>query len=798
MPLINFDKYANALIIITFFLGLSQVFAQKETDKWYFGRNSGLDFSTSPPTPLTNGKLYTEEGCSSISDKKGNLLFYTDGSTIYNKNHLLMESGLHGSFTSAQSALIIPNPGHSSIYYVFTAGQGGYIPNGDKFREASYSEVNMCLNNGLGGVISSKKNIVLNSNVTEKLTAVLHQNGTDIWVMYHAWESNSFLAYLITAEGVKQTPVISKCGTVHKDFPPQNPHYFNQSFFANTLGEMKFSAQGDKLALAEYQINIIELFDFDNFTGVISNVQTLQKQDPNKFQGLTFGIGFSPDGNQLYATNTILITKRSTGVDSINNKLVKYNLNAGNTQDIINSVATLYSYYSNFEEFGTLQLAIDGKLYCQRGTLSLNSDILGVIGNPNSVDINNIAYQHNGVFLHATYPNQDVSTFLGLPNFLASYFTTSPYIISNPSCNDRISNFKIINDKDIIGVKWNFGDSLSGQSNVSNSFNPSHAYSLNGIYEANAIITLSNNSTKKIIKKIYIDYLSDNFLGKDTAIEIGQTFTIDLTNLNSVIAWQDGSTNLRYTVSKPGTYWAEICKDGCSKKDTINVLCKRSTITLGPDKVVCDKSFELLDASIPGGEYLWQDGSQNSQFKVTKTGKYYALAKNQCGAYADTVNITFENSPKLSFTDTTICYGKKMELDLSYLKQQGYVLRSDNLKGSILEFSLPGIYKLTLNTKNCIYQYEVKISFDECNKDMMVPNVFTPNGDLQNESFKLIGFEPGKWALHIFNRIGKEVFSKNAYTNDWNGDGLSSGVYYYFLQDSKSDKSFKGWVEIIR
>ena len=70
-------------VIIAFFL-LSSIIttAQKEANIWYFGRNAGIDFSAGNPTALTNGQLNTFEGCSTISDKDGNLLFYSDGSTV--------------------------------------------------------------------------------------------------------------------------------------------------------------------------------------------------------------------------------------------------------------------------------------------------------------------------------------------------------------------------------------------------------------------------------------------------------------------------------------------------------------------------------------------------------------------------------------------------------------------------------------------------------------------------------------------------------------------------------------------
>ena len=74
--------------------------AQNESNIWYFGENAGLNFNSGIPVALIDGQLVRQEGCASISDNNGDLLFYTDGSLVYNKNHLVMPNGsvLTGDF----------------------------------------------------------------------------------------------------------------------------------------------------------------------------------------------------------------------------------------------------------------------------------------------------------------------------------------------------------------------------------------------------------------------------------------------------------------------------------------------------------------------------------------------------------------------------------------------------------------------------------------------------------------------------------------------------------------------------
>ena len=71
-------------LLLCFYLS---VFSQKQANIWYFGKNAGLDFNSGTAIPLTDGAMNTWEGCASIADPNGNLLFYTDGITVWNKNH---------------------------------------------------------------------------------------------------------------------------------------------------------------------------------------------------------------------------------------------------------------------------------------------------------------------------------------------------------------------------------------------------------------------------------------------------------------------------------------------------------------------------------------------------------------------------------------------------------------------------------------------------------------------------------------------------------------------------------------
>jgi len=175
--------------------------AQNEGNIWYFGENAGLDFNGGTPIALTDGMLNTFEGCATISDNNGDLLFYTEGMVVYNKNHVLMPngSGLLGHSSSTQSSIIVKKPASSTIYYIFTVdgstGNGGGL---------NYSEIDITLDGGLGDV-NANKNINLIPFTCEKVTAVVHQNGSDFWIISPELNTNIIYSFLLTSSGL--TPV---------------------------------------------------------------------------------------------------------------------------------------------------------------------------------------------------------------------------------------------------------------------------------------------------------------------------------------------------------------------------------------------------------------------------------------------------------------------------------------------------------------------------------------------------------------------------------------------------------------
>lgn len=352
-------KYLMACII---FLSSVSSFGQKSGNIWYFGQFAGLDFNTNPPTVLSNGQLNTNEGCSSIADPvTGSLLFYSDGITVWDKNHNPMPASIatpmNGDPSSTQSGVIVPLPGSSTIFYIFTTP--AEVGNISGNAAMCYSIVDLSLNGG-NGDLTTVNNVLIDSS-TEKIAGVSNCMGTEFWIVGHRWNSNAFYAYKLTAAGIS-APVITNIGTAHTNIGGSN---------VESIGYMKFSPDGKKLGLVTYvNMNTMELFDFNPNTGIVSNpiTEVYPFNPANSFDGL-YGCSFSPDNSKFYVSYFSQVGS---------SEIFQYDLNTINPAAILASKTVVAT--AN-KALGALQNAPDGKIYIS----SYGSTSLDVITSPNTL-----------------------------------------------------------------------------------------------------------------------------------------------------------------------------------------------------------------------------------------------------------------------------------------------------------------------------------------------------------------------------------------------------------------------------
>lgn len=745
-------KFFIALIFILFSFKL---FSQHEADFWYFGDYAGLDFSSGNPEPLTDGQLQNYEGCAAISDSTGNLLFYTNGVTVWNKEHQIMSNGenLMGNASSTQSAIIVPVPEYEHELYIFTTDV--LVDDEKKYFDTNglrYSTVNMNNENGNGEILY--KNILLLDSTLEKITAIKHHNNKDYWIIAHEYGNDKYYSYLLNKNGLNP-PVISNVGT----------YFENDQRLA--IGYMKTSPNGSKIVTSILRASKWEIFDFDNQTGILSNPIEITRPVVN----LAYSCEFSPDNSKLYISSL--------------DTLFQVDMNAGTQTDIQNSLSQIAVFDS---PIGAIQNANNGKIYITADTLNY----LSVINYPDSLPIS-CGFEKNTIYLDGKKSR------LGLPNFIQSYFKKKIFNYERRCSND--STHFIINDvSEIDSVFWNFGDINSGSLNTSKEISPFHIYSELGTYNVNLTIWYNNNATN-YYENIKIISLPEVNLGTDTTFCISNNYKLNAYSPHLSYLWNDNSTDSVLEINTSNKYWVEVQNiyTKCKNSDTINIVfSKIPEINLGNDTSFCENSTFLIDAFHYNYTYIWQDNSTNSYFETDTTGTFYVKVANidNCTNY-DTITLSHKYLPRFNFVkDTAICENSTYFLE-PILSGDTEFLWQDGTSDTSFPISNEGSYKLITENVCGTWQDSINVTTRYCG-EIYIPNIFTPTNDGINELFKIKGIDEDIWELSIYSRWGEKVFHSSDYQNNWNGKGLSPAVYYYVLSNAKLEKQYKGTVRIVR
>ena len=547
-------------------------FSQLQTAHWYFGYNAGVDFSAATPAVVNDGQTVTIEGSTYVSDGWGNLLFYTDGRTAWDRNHNPMPTGtsLAGGPSAAQSSLIIRQPGSDNLYYVFTLFHMGVTPG------LCYSVVDMTANGGLGDVVI--KDIPLQDPVSEKITAYKHSNNLDIWIVTHGFGNNEFQSRLLTTTGL-EAPVSSNVGSVHGMIPE------------NSIGFMKFSPDGNWLGAAIFKQNKAELFRFDRSTGVVSDPLELFQDD------WVYGLEFSPNSSKLYLTTQVSISK-----------VVQYDLSS-NDYSAIPATKTIVGS-PTVSQPGGMALAPNGKIY-----MASWLGFLSVIENPG------VAGTACSYVNHAMNRGGGLAK-LSIPNF-PPYLFAPNCIVSEGVCLSDTTYFNIYDVAEADSVQWNFGDPASGAENEMTSIRGWHVYAGAGVYTATALV-YTDGPADTLTYEVSVAPRPTVSLGGDTSMCPGM-LSIDIyPTMTGVthVTWHDGSTVPVYTATGPGRVWATAANACSSASDSLTIVSSNLEVDLGGDRRICRQEGVTLSTGLEGYDHIWSNGGLGSSIIVMDEGIY--------------------------------------------------------------------------------------------------------------------------------------------------------------------------------
>ncbi|MCW3071615.1 MAG: hypothetical protein JWO44_1505 [Bacteroidetes bacterium] len=607
-------------VLLLFFTNAG--YSQNQNKIWYFGDHAGLDFNSGSPVPLVLGQLNTAEGCSSIADNTGALLFYTDGQKVWNKNHLVMPNGtgLLGNPSTTQSAVIIPMPGNTTKYYIFTID--------DLAGDMTYSIVDMTMAAGLGDV-TGVKNVLLHTVVTEKQASVIRCDG-NIWVLSHQWSTNTFYADLVTPTGISPT-VSSSVGTVHIG---------GGGVAFNSVGQMKISQQGNRIGLAIRDAGLFEVLDFDINTGAVTNPITI---NPGSYY-TAYGVEFSPDGSKLY------------GGTLLGNNVFQFNLLAGSAA-AVSASATMVGSSGGLTN--SLQIATNGKIYVAKSN-SQTSGIgsLDVINNPNALG-SLCSYVNSGQALGGKL------SLLGLPSLMVIPPASGTINISVAGTTTICAGQSTtLTASGAPAYTWTGGTTAS-TAVVTVSPTVTTTYYITG---STACGTDTDTVTVQVDQLVNV-----NVSGSDDSICSGQSVTLTATGSTSY-QWSGGSTAASASISaSPAlttTYYVTGAVNACgSDTDTMTVYVENTpNISVAGISTVCAGQNTTLSAS-GGTSYTWSGGSTASTASVTvsplaATTYYVTSSSLSCGSDTDTVTVNVDTLVIINAfsSDDSICSGQSVNL----------------------------------------------------------------------------------------------------------------------------------------
>lgn len=777
---VHLPKPARPFVCITLMLWLCpdiHVHAQtKRIWHWYFGNRAGVDFSSGVPVADTSGQLVSVEGCASISDTAGNLLFYTNGETVWNRNHAVMQngSGLSGFVSSIQSSLAVPRPGSPSEYYLFTPMRD---PHGvSPIAHLSYSIIDMNPNGGLGAVTAAKDVYLLNGG-TETLAGTMHCNTEDYWIVTrrkYREDTLQFYAYLLSAAGLSP-PVVSS-------FPANAPGWDN-------LGYLKFSQDGKKMVLGSIR-NPIRIFNFDTRTGALSFSDSIALF-PEEW---TYASEFSPDKTKLYASiwsgDFCYITQYDLTASDIPASRV-------NLRSIDISLGSMDGYGFT----GTLQTGPDQKIYVSRreqDTTGWRVDSLDAIQNPNAAGI-------ACNYLAGAVPLRGRVTSLGLPNFVSQFTAPVPPV---PHCPLSVTGDSVIcrGDSTVLTAQYgsNYRWALAGA--------PGHIIGTGSVIRVSpsagvTYLVYSGGDTARF--RVYVNLPPAVWLGNDTSLCEGRLLALHTGLPGANHLWQDGSTGATHNVAQPGMYRVRVTTpNGCTGTDSIRVFFHPlPAINLGNDALACTGDTVRLDASGTGLTYRWQDGSVLPTYTITQTGTYSVQVTDSNGCQnTDAVTLKFLSPPSISLPDSTLCIGDVWEPDVAtphatYLWQDYSTLPSFVVRTE-------GTYRVTVSNPcgTDVDTFETK--YRRCLCELYIPNTFTPEENSLNERFGAIA-DPAcrlvEYRLILKNRWGQTVFETTDADFFWDGNFLGNSApvdcYTYLITyryENKSEVSRWGKVLLLR
>ncbi len=542
----------------------------------------GWDMSCDPPCITETFGMKACQSHAAICDTRGNLLFYSNGQTVWNKQHKIMPNGtgLYACLSGKQNAVIVPFNSDSSLYYLITADSfRDSLQRGTRLDESCYLEdypdylqlhlhiVDTKANHGQGAVVLKNKPIYAH---TDHVAAVKHANTRDTWLVFLDGLRDRYTALLLTDCGIMDT-VVSELGVGFK-----NPYLASNA-------EIKFNVKGNLFChSALVYVGKTVLGKFDPATGKVVDRLTFDK--------ISYTSAISLDSKSLYLNDFNRIHEYD--ISSFDSSSI---MTSGRVLPKMGNIIGLQNMPNGklmvpiWDYFGYVKDTIDSPTYLKCYTLTPR---------PESTLIDSFVHRKQIKFFRSELSKP--------PNYIQNYFDPdfveyekSTVVIQHSRvCMGGTTQLKVKNLPPFTPYHWELYENGKAVGTLSNVDSLSHTFSHAGEHEARLVLEFSCHPDTIKQKLVTVDTIPQPNLGRDTAVCSGETIPLYAPQRQVAYLWSNGATS-DHIIAGAGQYTVLVSNTCGSASDTITISEAHHELT----NIVTPNEDQLNDYLVVNSQY---------------------------------------------------------------------------------------------------------------------------------------------------------------------------------------------------